>query len=333
MDRAAASALVLVLALPALLAGCLGGSSEEPEVQASDVDVKDVLPVTPEDAAAAVAEAPAWALGDAWSIVSGSGASDTSESFLVVTKAEADSYFLSTTNAGTAAYDAMEDVSYLGRIRASDLAGVQDGQPVQFFSFPLTDGKSWSTTWDGLPVTLTARYAPTLQTSAGIHSGFVIEGAVDGEKYVTYDYVPMLKWWSHLSFASGYGMKVVRTLSNWSGEYAVAEAGTLVDAPVGGTTPPFTALTVAEGQTFLDVTLTGRASANARSFGLVKPDGTPYNAPSIFLAMMEEPVSETVRVDEPAPGEWRVLHPIAHHPDGAFHLLARQVKVTNVAFP
>ena len=59
--------------------------------------------------------------------------------------------------------DAREDVSRLGPQRKSDLAGSQGDDRVQFFQWPLVDGKSWSTRWDHQPVTITATFGNNFQ--------------------------------------------------------------------------------------------------------------------------------------------------------------------------
>ena len=331
MERGALLLALLVLTLP--LAGCLGGSGGEAEGAAREAEplVEGGTPAALE-AAQAVADAPTWALGDAWTVAPQGGAGE--ESVLVVTAASADSYTLSTTSEGAAGYDALEDVSYLGRIRASDLAGSQQGQPVQFFSFPLTDGKSWQTTWDGRAVTLTATWVPAMPTSVGVHPGFTIEGKDEAGPYVKYDYVPMLKWWSHLSFASGYGFKVERVHANWTGTYLVAEAKTLLER--GVTTPVAShaaeTFTVDEGQLMVRLRLAGGAMAAARAFLLVTPEGDLYPAasPAGQIGGGNVDLEETL---PPTPGEWRLLAPAAHSPDATYALLVQQVKVTPVAFP
>lgn len=323
MDPRVLALVILVLGAP--LAGCIGGG-EAPVSPAAEVEAPPFdLPLR------ADVDVAAWAVGDAWDVVTtGEGAG--TRSTLVVTAADAEGYTLSTTDEGTAGYDALEDVSYLGRIRASDLAGSQQGAPVQFFSFPLTDGKTWTTTWDGLAVTLTATFVPAMDTTAGIHPGFAIEGKADGESYVKYDYVPMLKWWSKLAFANGYGFRVERVHVNWTGEVLRAEAATLLEATTSAPGAPGAhAFTVGEGQSFVALSYAGEAQAYARGYVLVAPDGMPHaTGPSGVTA--GKGASGFEERLPPTPGEWRLLVPTLHA-DGAFRIVVRQVALVPFAFP
>jgi hypothetical protein len=328
MERRALVLALLVLTLP--FAGCLGGD-DAPTAERAGPAADAVTPSPGADDAPPSADAPVWSVGDAWSVVP-QGDGETEPSTLVVTAADREGYTLSTTSGSTAGYDALYDVSYLGRIRASDLAGSQQGQPVQFFSFPLTDGKTWQAQWDGKTITLTATWKPAMPTSAGIHAGFAIEG-LDGEApYVKYDYVPMLRWWSHLSFASGFGFQVQRVHTDWAGAYLRAEAATLLDktsaAPVAS---PFAeSFTVEDAPGFVSLALSGAASRRAHTLVVLDPAGQPAETGSANVG--EGPLAEEMQLPS-TPGEWRVLLPMAHAPDGSFHLLVRQVKLTEVAFP
>jgi hypothetical protein len=180
------------------LTGCIGPSST------TTADVAE-LPQAPVAVASAInnssaVEAPAWKAGDAWETTTrGAG---NGRGTLVVASASSDSYLLATDNPTLAGYDAMYDVSYVGRVRASDLAGAQRDKPVQFFAFPMKNGALWSTTWDGAQVVMSATFTPSIPTAGGA-PGFAIVATKDGKAYATYDYVPALKWWSHLDFAEG----------------------------------------------------------------------------------------------------------------------------------
>lgn len=319
-------ALPALLALVLLLAGCIGGGSEGADGATLEGGPRALSEALPGLEALVVAEAPAWARGDAWSIVPEGGEGEAGT--LVVTAAESDHYVLATTDEQAAAYDALHDISYLGRIRASDLAGHQGGQPVQFFSFPLTDGKTWQATWDGLPVTLKATWNPAMQTSVGIHPGFAIEGRAGEEPFVKYDYVPMLKWWSHLSFANGYGFKVQRVHVDWTGDVVFGEAKTLLERKEG--LPNVASFTVEEGQSFVSVALAGSSQAWARALVLVDPAGQPYRSQGPTASAGSGDVRTEERLP-PTPGEWRVASPVVHA-EGGFGLVVRQVRLAVVGF-
>lgn len=328
--RAPAAALALALAL--LLAGCLGGGDDaspgatsSASLEAGDVTAADE---TLAEALLDPTVVPRWNVGDAWSVTS-HGFSE--ESFmLVVTAASGSAYTLASTSEQNAGFDAMFDVSYLGDIRASDLAGSQQGSPVLYYSWPLADGKTWVAAWDGLEVHLTAT-----KSSSG-DGGFTIVGKVDDVDYVHYDYVPALKWWSHLDFVrDGYGITIASFESGWTGEVAAAVAKEVYRA--GPATAPTAsansgAFTIDEGQTFAMVTLVGGGAQWARVFSLVDPAGTPYQSSSIPNFEMDGAGMQVFQQERiPAtPGEWHVVNQAVHDPTGGFTLTVHQVAVSKL---
>lgn len=323
----------MLLAVALALAGCLGG---EPVAETASVPpgAASAAPTASTSApdARPVVDVPVWAVGDAWDVESYFGESPAQAATLVVTAAGADAYTVSTTSEETASFDAAFDISYLGRIRASDLAGAQKDQPVQFFSFPLEDGKSWTATWDGRSIAITATFAPDLPTPIGPQPGFRIVGVdEEGADYVRYDYVPALRWWSHLQFTEGYGFTVKAARANWTGEYAAATAKPLLTlttaAPVAST--PGGAFTVEEGATSVLMTLAGRAGPFVRGLAVVDPAGTVYPKGSPNYESSPEPAGFFVTETMPAvAGEWYVVAPALHAPDGGFMLSFTQITVT-----
>lgn len=323
------SILVLVAALVA--AGCIG--PQEPVETASVAadapslvgNAAAVLPVVYRNL---TVEAPVWSVGDAWTIQSG-GAGADGPSTLVVVAADSASYQVRPTTEDLATFDAMFDISYVGRVRASDLAGHQQDQPVRFFSFPMRDGTAWSTTWDGLEVSLRAGFQPAIPTPMGPQPGFVIQGTTaDGATYVEYDYVPALKWWTHIHFTEGYGFKVTGFQANWTGQYAVGTAKTLLTFASGGA--PGGVFTVDADQTFVTMTTAGYAEAYARGVVLVDPDNSermgPYHEASPTPAGGFD-----VRTFPAKAGQWKVAAPTAHHPNGGFVVTLQQVAVQKLA--
>lgn len=316
----------VLLLLPAL-AGCIGGSDE---AGAATVDQPEamLLGAGNETAAGAnlsLVEAPVWSVGDAWTV----STPDRSLT-LVVTQADASGYTLSTDNEDVASYDAMFDVSFLGRIRASDLAGEQGGVPIQFFSFPLEDGKKWSTQWDGLTIDLTATFNPAVSTPLGARPGFMIEGKNGEESYVHYSYVPDLRWWSHIAF-EGYEVKVEKVAQNWTGTYVEAVAKPVFES---ATSLPFAmsgvgAFTVDEGQSFLMLSLAGEAEAHARALFITDPSGAPYMTQTSNVEASPQPDRYFLTERMPAtPGQWHIAAPLLHHPHGGFALAVYQVALT-----
>lgn len=92
---------------------------------------------------------PSWEVGQWWTLSSDQAAAPFTH--VVAANGSAD-YTLATDSPDLAFFDARFDISFLGPVRKSDLAGSQGSTRVQFFEFPLTAGKSWSTTWDGLDI-------------------------------------------------------------------------------------------------------------------------------------------------------------------------------------
>lgn len=319
------------IALAAILAGCV--QTESPTAASEPAEPLDTaLLSTGEDApgdAPLDVEAPEWLVGDAWSIVS-RGFGEEERSFLVVTAADASGYTLATSSEQAAGYDAMHDISYIGRIRASDLAGHQQGEPVKYFDFPLADGKTWTARWDGFDVALTATATPT---------GFAISGAIDGAPYVEYDYSPEMKWWTRIHFVQGdYGFTVERLQPEWRGTIASATASVLYEA--GPESPVFTSgtgsFTVDEGQTFAMLTLIGGGERWARAFVLTDPANSVYPTTTVENAEVEAMGPRGVFLQErlPAtPGPWRVEAPAVHDPSGGFWLLVHQVAIVTSPFP
>jgi hypothetical protein len=324
----------VIIALAALLAGCAepdapaarASTAAEPLDTALLADATDVAAI----ALAAEAEAPEWSVGDAWAVVS-RGAGEEERGFLVVTAADSGSYTIGTSSEQAAGWDAIHDVSYIGRIRAHDLAGHQQGEPVQYFDFPLAEGKTWSTKWDGFEVVLTATKTPR---------GFDIVGLADGAPYVEYDYSPEMKWWTRLHFVQGdYGLTIERLQPEWRGTLAsgtgkvVYEAASETPAAMSGGSGAFT---IDEGQTFAMATLSGGGSHWARAFGLTDPSGMPYPTTSIENAEAEGMGPRGVFLQErlpPTPGQWHVAAPAVHDPEGGFSLVVHQVAIVTKAFP
>lgn len=133
------STLLALLLLVPCLAGCSddGATPDDPDPAAAD------------PAGLAV---PAWAIGDYWVYETTFG-----DWTLVVSEDAGADWIVDTADPNLSFFSgAFGEISYLGAIRKSDLAGSQEGQRVQFMSFPLTDGKTWRTTWDQEEVTMVA---------------------------------------------------------------------------------------------------------------------------------------------------------------------------------
>ncbi len=132
-----ARTLSVLLLVTAAFAGCVGddpsaGDNPAPEEQTDEQN--------------ATIDPPQWALGDYWTWSS----DEQGEVSYVVTGEEESDWIVDTTNEGVAFFHARFPVSTLGEIRKEDLAGSQPATRVQFFDWPLEEGKAWTTTWDGV---------------------------------------------------------------------------------------------------------------------------------------------------------------------------------------
>lgn len=321
------TALALLAIL--LLAGCVGRDAATGDVASAALEpgvaVEPDVVVDPPFAEGVVADAtsaPAWREGDAWHVTF---LGDGQTAVLVVTEATGTTYTLETTSETLAGYDAMFDVSYLGPIRAADLAGAQQGEPVVYYAFPLEDGKSWTTRWDGFDIELRATRTP---------KGFDIVGTRDGEPFVEYDYAPALKWWSHIEFAEGYGMHVDRASSAWSGALVQATAEVVFESSSAAplVNPGSGSFVIDEGQSMARVWIHGGGAAWARAFQLIQPDGMPYDDSiddvEIGDAGSADPATYSYEsFFPPTPGEWRIVGPMAHDPAGWGVVRVHQVAI------
>ena len=310
--------MAALLTLALLSAGCLAASSP----RAADVPTNASAPLGKLPVANATTPAPVWKSGDAWSISTSGGGAQSEHSVLVVTSDSSDAYNLATTSATLATFDALFDISYIGKIRADDLAGTQGTTPVKFFDFPLADGKTWSTLWDNKTINITAK-----SSGAG---AFAIT-AMDGAKtYASYDYQPAVKWWDRLEFAGGYVLKVDRFGENWTGEYRVATAKMILDSttaiPVMTiNSQPFT---VDAAQTSVILSFFGGSSAYARGYALQDPSNAPYQGNA--TPADAQPTGGGVAFQEtlpPTPGTWHIEAPTAHAPGGFFRLTIHEIRV------
>lgn len=343
--RGMSSAKLIPIAVAALaLAGCMGADSGAspaatgPEPLANGAKAAELMP--PEEALAASLAAdpsnatlavPVWAVGDSWTVVTANGETQTA----VVTSASQQSYRLDVTGEQTASYDAIGDVSWIGTIRAADLAGAQQGTAVKFFDFPLADGKTWSTTWDGLEVTMTARLNPALATSAGTQPGFEIVAMAGDAVHATYDFVPSMKWWSRIEWpAQGYGLAVSAYKPNWTGTAIRGTASQILELAAAGpvTNTPAAEFTVSEGQTTVMLLLMGATEQQARAMAIVDPEGQPFPLPEgedVLVDGMPRDDFTTVQLP-PTPGSWKIALAMAHDPEGSFVVFGSEVAMEQI---
>lgn len=159
-------------------------------------------------------EAPTWDVGDWWNFTGPFGGFD-----YVVSAADGEDYTIDTAQAGLAWFDAQFDVSTMGPVRKSDLAGSQGSTRVQFFDFPLLDNKTWPMMFDegqgGGQLTVTAKRldAEAYEMTARFPNGTA---------YVSYVYDNETEWFRELDFKdaegnSAFKVTLARRGENFSG--------------------------------------------------------------------------------------------------------------------
>ncbi|MHB1260595.1 MAG: hypothetical protein ACYC2H_02640 [Thermoplasmatota archaeon] len=188
---------VLALAvLPmVLLAGCSGSdASNDPEADSAAPMHAGQHGANPEGTHLL---APEWAIGDSWTLTSDQGGTFSH----VVSGDSGADWTMDTDNPDIAFFDAQGDISFLGKVRKSDLAGSQGTTRVEFLRFPLQANLSWSTTWDGNPTM--------------IHVAKVADGKADlmamradGTTYATYTYDSKAGYFSRFTFFAPDGTTV-----------------------------------------------------------------------------------------------------------------------------
>jgi hypothetical protein len=192
--------LLLALALSAAaLAGCLGtdsgGTDGAPDADAPDGGSDGGSDDGEDDEPAGYAT-PRWSPGLWWSY-NYSLAGETGTVTFAVQAEEDDRYTLLANGTHHAAVDVLRDLAYVGPVRAEDLAGLVDGEPVRFFEWPLRDGRTWTTTWNGIERTHDASEAD-LEVPGGTLPGMEITSTAGGETLATYTYAPAVGWFTRL---------------------------------------------------------------------------------------------------------------------------------------
>lgn len=189
------------------VAGCAGGDGP------ADPSATGANPGSGASATQLQAPAPL-RVGDWWNYTVGVGGSWS----YIVTAAGSSDYTMETDTPSLAFFNARSDVSTLGAIRVSDLAGSQGETRVEFLRWPLTEGKNWTTTWDGETITVRVHLAsPTVAQLTGY--------TANGTKYVTYTYDRAVKWFTEIDFKdddgeSAFGIQLARHGGNFTGSVA-----------------------------------------------------------------------------------------------------------------
>lgn len=169
-------------------------------------------------------DVPAWQPGDYWTFRASVNGQETFTATHIVTAAVGGDYVVDTDLETLALFNARSDVSYLGPIRMSDLAGSQGTTRVTMFSWPLEDGKKWPVTWDGEALQATAR-----QTGPGEFA--IVAARSDGSPAIEYQFSESKRWFTALAFLDGNGtagfrLDLAASGTSYQGEYVRYRVGT-----------------------------------------------------------------------------------------------------------
>jgi hypothetical protein len=246
---------------------------------------------------------PTWVVGQWWRMRTGNG-----EETRVVTADGGGAYTMETSDPGVAYFDALSDISLLGPIRASDLAGSQRGSFVEMYRFPLAANNTWTTTWDGVPRTITV-LGPTIATLAGRSYGAMALEAREGERVaVRYNFVPELGWFSFMEFLSPEGsfrMDLLTSGVGYNGTLAKAAVQVLYQDGPGSTLKPQGSFSAPAGLTFLDFFVHAEGDSVNYALTAIAPNNTAYGPAG--LGPCSANCSLTFQIQLPsAPGTWNL---------------------------
>lgn len=240
--------------------------------------------------------APNWTVGDSWM----AGGADGSTFSLVVSGDAGADWVMDTDNEDLAFADARFDVSFLGKIRKSDLAGSQGGDRIEFLRFPLTQDLTWTTTWDGQPITILA---------AKVQGGKAEMEArrADGTLYAQYTYGATERYFTAFKFfeADGQTEQYAWTLHHaapgFTGDLVRYELATLLETTSTAGAGTASTFSVEPGATDLHVSVAVTCSTGAVSVTIGPPDG--FVSERGFAATGPCPINFTEQVALPMPPE------------------------------
>lgn len=228
MKAALAGFLACVLAFAATLAAvelAQRGPPAEEEISVGTLTAARMAPLSDREVAARTAERPEWRVGDAWLV----RFNPQFSCWIVVGDAGPAGYAQGTSCQGdipAGAQIAANDYPYVGAFDHDLASTPREGEPIRFYDWPLTDGKTWDTAWFGRRVTVEAVFVESMPGPLGREPGFALtmRDARSGAFLVTYDYVPSLRWWSGFEYASGYAIAVEDAVRGWNGRVVMMEA-------------------------------------------------------------------------------------------------------------
>lgn len=215
------------LLLGALLAGCSDAGSDAPPSGTGDAMTHHgSMP------AGTHLLAPNATLGDYWTWTSPQVDGPYTS---VIAAEQGDDWVMATDHPDIAFFDARSDIASLGAVRKSDLAGSQGSTRVQFFDFPLTANKTWSTTWDEDPMSLRV-----LEVSGGVAD--IEARRADGTLYAAYTYDDAKGYFGEIAYYDdtgttvGFEAKITASGRGFSGDLIRWTYETVFEqsGPIGG---------------------------------------------------------------------------------------------------
>lgn len=223
---------IVALATLLALAGCIGTDGPaDPATNGSDAGPTGPAPgangTGPTGTSTAdLAAPPTWQVGDHWTYRM-SGPDIDREATMVVAEDAGDAWVVKTDDRETAFFDARFDISYMGPQSKADLAGSQGDTQVRYFDWPLAEGKSWNTTWDGIERTVTVR-------STGEGTADLVARDPEGNVDVRYSFDAAVGWFSEMRFfengSETFGLTLTGSGSSFGGTYVTVKLRTLIDA-------------------------------------------------------------------------------------------------------
>ena len=249
---------------------------------------------------------PTWRVGQAWHV---QFLPSKSRCALVVVAQERDGGALQgaacADAASLAAEDAVHQYPFMGRF-GPGLEGVREEETVEWYAWPLTDGKEWRTRIDGRDVKVEARFDPRVEGPHGREPGFRLAMREAGDVLATYDYVPSIGWWGRLTFQGGFEMRVEGFTADWRGEAVHAEPTLrLRMAPAGANVAAGTFVSTPEDDVLV-VRHAWRGQA-LQQLRVLDPDGEERHRRAV-LPFLGGDMDAMTRL-EPEEGTWRVEAP------------------------
>lgn len=244
-----AAPVVLLLVLAATVgAGCIGETSEPQAGPTGERDPSQTSDGNRDDdgsgtTGARALSVPTWEVGRWWRFEGTAPNGSTSTFTLAVVGGEEDSYIVRSDSRSLTFLDERTPISFMGLQRKGDLAGSQGEDVVKFFRWPLTEGLSWTTTWDGIQ-----RDVTVANVSDDGDRRHMVGTDPDGNVDVRYTYDHTVKWFTEMRFFDdsgepGPGLVMLDHGTGYDGSFVELSTTTIADNTFGPSAPGGNAFT------------------------------------------------------------------------------------------